>query len=384
MNESRQRRRARQRGEQKATTRPGPRGDQPPRTAKRAHVIVASLHRNVDDSEPEPGEPAEWVDWSCEYELRGESVGIDDSGNPDLHDVVNGVLDYARQWVSGRRPASAAVGRCGLARPTQSRAPWCPRNGVEGTRLSAMTSEYALGFSSFVARYRYPGQGIALGRDAQGVGFAAYWLTGRSPESRGRQLIVDSDALEINDIARSQSDPLRHYTAILRGADRIVVGNGTQVGEVAHDLDAGVGPFEALAKLEYEPDPPIRTPRITATARVAGGEVSQVILSGAVAHPRWPETSQHNMFHTPTLEVGQCHAMTTYGGDTATVSTSGQPTAVDVDVEWAGLLEQVWDNLDPALRVAVAVVPLVGDLRQGRFVGAHQPLIHAGTGRATT
>ncbi|MFE3029315.1 hypothetical protein, partial [Nocardia tengchongensis] len=90
MNESRQQRRARQRAEQKATTRPGPRRDQPPLTAKQPHVIVASLHRNVDDSEPEPGEPAEWVDWSCEYELRGESVGIDDSGNPDLHDVVNG------------------------------------------------------------------------------------------------------------------------------------------------------------------------------------------------------------------------------------------------------------------------------------------------------
>ncbi|MFE3758830.1 hypothetical protein ACFXO9_31385 [Nocardia tengchongensis] len=98
MNESRQQRRARQRAEQKATTRPGPRRDQPPLTAKQPHVIVASLHRNVDDSEPEPGEPAEWVDWSCEYELRGERVGIDDSGNPDLHDVVNGVLDYARQW----------------------------------------------------------------------------------------------------------------------------------------------------------------------------------------------------------------------------------------------------------------------------------------------
>lgn len=247
-----------------------------------------------------------------------------------------------------------------------------------------MTSEHALEFGSFVARYRYPGRAVALGRDAQGVGFAAYWLTGRSPESRGRQLIVDADSLEISDIARSQSDPLRHYTAIIRRADRIVVGNGTQVGDVVADLDAGVGPFEALAKLEYEPDPPIRTPRITATALVSGDEVSQVILSGAVAHPRWPEVAQHNMFHTPTLEAGQCHAMTTYSGDTATVSTSGQPTAVEVDVEWAGLLEQIWDNLDPGLRVAAAVVPLVGDLRHGRFVGAHQPLIHAGTGRATT
>ncbi|MBF6289864.1 hypothetical protein [Nocardia cyriacigeorgica] len=65
--------------------------------AKRPHVVIASLRRNVDDSGPEPGEPAEWVDWSCEYELRGDSVGVDDIGNPDLADVVTGVLDYARR-----------------------------------------------------------------------------------------------------------------------------------------------------------------------------------------------------------------------------------------------------------------------------------------------
>ncbi|MFE3758833.1 IMP cyclohydrolase [Nocardia tengchongensis] len=190
-----------------------------------------------------------------------------------------------------------------------------------------MTSEYALGFSSFVARYRYLGRGIALGRDAQGVGFAAYWLTGRSPESRGRQLIVDSDALEISDIARSQSDPLRHYTAIIRGADRIVVGNGTQVVEVGHDLDAGVGPFEALAKLEYEPDPPIRTPRITATARVAGGEVHQVILSGAVAHPqvtRFPGRKKAGRDHPEPVPAGQRVTVTEHAGGEGSVTTGAR------------------------------------------------------------
>ncbi|MEV6139615.1 hypothetical protein AB0L63_26910 [Nocardia sp. NPDC051990] len=61
-------------------------------TAKRPRVIIASLNRFVDDEDPD------WIWWSCKYELRGESVGIDDSGNPDLQDVVNGVLDYAREW----------------------------------------------------------------------------------------------------------------------------------------------------------------------------------------------------------------------------------------------------------------------------------------------
>ncbi|MGW5384001.1 hypothetical protein [Nocardia sp. NPDC003963] len=101
MSESRQQRRARERAEQKAASRPGPNHSSPPAeptVAKRPRVIDAELWRNIDDSPPAPGEPPEWVDWSCEYGLRDESVGVDDHGNPDLADVVQGVLDYARQW----------------------------------------------------------------------------------------------------------------------------------------------------------------------------------------------------------------------------------------------------------------------------------------------
>ncbi|WP_069162889.1 IMP cyclohydrolase [Nocardia altamirensis] len=246
-----------------------------------------------------------------------------------------------------------------------------------------MTSE-ALGFDPFIARYRYPGRGIALGRDVQGIGFAAYWLTGRSAESRDRRILVDADTLAVSDIASAQSDPLRHYTAIVALTDRIVVGNGTQVSEVTADLGQEVTAWEALSKLAYEPDPPILTPRITAIATVAGNEMVDVILCGAVAHPRWPNMAQHNMFHTGHFEPGQSHAMTTYAGDTSVVSTSGQPWAVEIDTVWQELHKRIWANLDPALRVAAAVVPIGGDLRDGRFIGAADPIVHAGTRPSTT
>ncbi len=235
-----------------------------------------------------------------------------------------------------------------------------------------------MGFDAFVGRCRYPGRGIALGRDDAGVAFAAYWLTGRSAESRNRRITVGAGVLDVSDIASGPPDPLRHYTAIIQRSNRIVVGNGIQVREVVADLDAGSTIWEALSKLESEPDPPIRTPRITATATVRGDEVEEVILCGAVAHPRWPKTAQHNVFHTHRLEVGQCHAMTTYDGDTAEVSTSGQPTAVEVDDAWPTLLQRIWHALDPAVRVGAAVVPLPGDLRCGRFIGRHQPVTRAG------
>ncbi|MEV6774345.1 IMP cyclohydrolase [Nocardia sp. NPDC051030] len=245
-----------------------------------------------------------------------------------------------------------------------------------------------LGFDEFVARYQYPGRGIVLGRDSAGEGFAAYWLTGRSEASRARRIEVGPDELEIVDTTSGPTDPLRHYVAIMRtDGGRIVVGNGTQVAEVVADLSAGASAFEALTALECEPDPPILTPRITATAVVDGSEVREVIVSGAVAHPRWPEapSSLHHLVHVPALAIGEAYATTTYAGETTAVLTSGQPVAVEVDAKWPDLLERIWDGLDPELRVAVAVAPLIGDLRDGRYIGRHEPLIlQAGTGRSTT
>ena len=245
-----------------------------------------------------------------------------------------------------------------------------------------------LAVDEFVARYRYPGRGIVLGRDTDGAGFVAYWLTGRSEASRARRIVVGPDVVEVVDTTSGPTDPLRHYVTIMRTSDgRIVVGNGTQVADVVDGISAGASEYEALTSLECEPDPPILTPRITATAMVEGSDVREVVMSGAVAHPRWPEVpnSLHHLVHAPSLAAGEGYATTTYAGDTTAVLTSGLPVAVEVDAPWPDLLERIWTGLDPELRVAAVVVPLNADLRDGRFAGSHEPrILQAGTARSTT
>jgi hypothetical protein len=244
-----------------------------------------------------------------------------------------------------------------------------------------------LAFDHFVARYRYPGRGIVLGRDAEGAGFAAYWLTGRSEASRSRRFVVGPDILEVVDTTSGPTDPLRHYVAIMRTGGRIVVGNGTQVSEVVADVSAGTTVFHALTALECEPDPPILTPRITATAVIEGSEMRDVVVSGAVTHPHRTDAagSLHHLMHVAAPARSEGYAATTYAGDTTVVLTSGLPVAVEVDAPWPDLLERIWDGLDPELRVAAAVVPLTTDLRDGQFTGSYEPLIlQAGTGRSTT
>jgi hypothetical protein len=51
----------------------------------------------------------------------------------------------------------------------------------------------------------------------------------------------------------------------------LVFGNGEQVAVVSDHLQEAQSPVEALGGLEYEPDPPIFTPRITVVADIRSG-----------------------------------------------------------------------------------------------------------------
>lgn len=88
MTESRQQRRARERAERKAATRPGLNLPPPPR---RPGVADVELHRMVDDEDPT------WMGWHAEWGIRGQSVGVEDSA-PDLAAIVAGVLDDLRSY----------------------------------------------------------------------------------------------------------------------------------------------------------------------------------------------------------------------------------------------------------------------------------------------
>lgn len=109
-----------------------------------------------------------------------------------------------------------------------------------------------------------------------------------------------------------------------------------------------------MAGLEYEPDPPIFTPRITvavdlgsgqdawfgAARRSAGGRASADLLTLAVRG----------------LEPGDAVLMTTYRSDGQQVTT-GEPfrEARTGAADPGELLEEVWTALAPEFRVAAAV-----------------------------
>jgi IMP cyclohydrolase len=181
-----------------------------------------------------------------------------------------------------------------------------------------------------------------------------YFLTGRSPASQARALRRGDGELIVSPTTESGHDPLRHYVAARERDGWLVFGNGEQVAVVSDRLQAGTAPAEALGGLEYEPDPPIFTSRITVAAdlrggldawfgaarRSGGGRAAADVLTLAVRD----------------LVPGDAVLMTTYRSDGDRVA-AGEPF-VEARTEAADhndLLEELWGALAPEFRVAVAV-----------------------------
>lgn len=217
-----------------------------------------------------------------------------------------------------------------------------------------------------VGSSEYPGRGLAIGRDARGVPFATYWLTGRSTASQQRDVALADREIFVRDLSGAATDDLRHYSAAVRGDDWVIVGNGNHVRELTEARAQNVDPQLALRKLAYEPDPPIRTPRIAAAAVLAGHELRGVVVGSARSYPGAEDQVQHPSLHTARIESGSAVMTTTYAGTAEQVVTDGQPRTVAVPAGWNSLAEMLWDLLNPTLRVAVVVVPLhTGSFRDG-------------------
>ena len=210
------------------------------------------------------------------------------------------------------------------------------------------------GLHRVLAGNRYPGRGVLWARTRDGALRGGYFLTGRSAASRARVLRRGDGELIVAPTGESARDPLRHYVAAREGGGWLVFGNGEQVAVVADQLEEGRTPAEALAGLEYEPDPPIFTPRITVAADLAPGRGAWF---GAARRGRGGRTAADVLtLAVRDLEVGDAVVMTTYCSDGQNVAT-GEPflEARTAAADQEELLAEMWGALAPEFRVAAAV-----------------------------
>ena len=221
----------------------------------------------------------------------------------------------------------------------------------------------------------YPGRLIILGKDPSGQNIVAvYAITGRSPASQARKLVLKGDTIwtEATEekLLSSGKIELLLYPALFL-SQGIAISNGQQTEDIKQSLDLDKTPLQilstALAGWSYENDPPIYTPRISgclvSTERAALSIIKRNENGNAVK----------NIFEFP-LIPGKGRLISTYQGDNKEplLSFSGEPEPIEVKAEnTRDLARSVYQALEPKpgqrdFRVAVASV-FFSNLRANKY-----------------
>ncbi len=213
-------------------------------------------------------------------------------------------------------------------------------------------------------RMEYPGRVIIIGTDPAGSKVVMYAITGRSPSSQARKLLISDDRTRITvtptdeKILKSGNPDLLIYHSII--IDRgIAVSNGKQTDDIPPQFKTGMLPAavldHALHGWEYEPDAPNFTPRISGC--VFDGAALSVIKRDANG------PAMRNFYELPEVP-GRGKLVATYTGTNTDPLPSFTGEPLDVDIPFSGAdkaAEALYEALTPAkgkqdFRVAAAAV----------------------------
>ena len=212
----------------------------------------------------------------------------------------------------------------------------------------------------------YPGRGIVLGRSADGKSaIAAYFIMGRSENSRNRVFTVTEDGIrtEAHDPSKMVDPSLIIYHPVRQVGDKLVVTNGDQTDTVRDFLVEGKSFGQALHTREFEPDGPNYTPRISGILN-PDGSFKMSILKSADGDP----SCCHRFFYTYDHPLaGEGRFIHTYMGDGNPLpSFEGEPERVVLDAASAEeLAEQMWAALNSDNKVSLFVRYI--DLASGEY-----------------
>ena len=210
----------------------------------------------------------------------------------------------------------------------------------------------------------YPGRGILLG-SVGGLAVTAYFLTGRSENSRNRIFRTEDDALLILPYDESKvSDPtLIFYTPIRVCNSAIVVTNGDHTETVCESLRAGHSFQYAMSARCYEPDAPNYTPRIAGLVLPTGRYTLGIVKKEAEA----AECRRKYWSFDP--KEGMAHLIHTYQSDGDPLPPfEGEPRELSICGNAESIAGEIWSALDADNRVSLYV--RLTELANGRFTDA--------------
>ena len=205
----------------------------------------------------------------------------------------------------------------------------------------------------YLAGNEYPGRGIAIGRTPCGKNIrVAYWIMGRSENSRNRVFVEDGEGIRTQAFDPSKlEDPSLIIYAPVRVIDgKTIVTNGDQTDTVYDFLSQGKTSEEALRTRKFEPDGPNWTPRISAVIEGKGMQMS-ILKSEDVEG----SSCIRNFFEYEQLKEGTGRFISTYKHNGNPIpSFEGEPLEFELACqpfdEWSS---SIWNALNNDNKVSL-------------------------------
>ena len=207
-----------------------------------------------------------------------------------------------------------------------------------------------------LANNTYPGRGIVLGITPDGKkAVAAYFIMGRSVNSRNRVFIQEPDGIrtEAHDPALMKDPHLIIYHPVRQIGAGLIVTNGDQTDTIWEFLARGESWEAALRTRMFEDDGPNWTPRISGLQFSRDGSYKMSILKAA--DPEGNACARYFWEYPATAGLG--HFLHTYvcDGNPVIPTFQGEPERIATENDIDAYANMIWENLNPDNKISLFV-----------------------------
>ena len=205
----------------------------------------------------------------------------------------------------------------------------------------------------------YHGRGIMIGKSADGTkAVTAYFIMGRSENSRNRVFVAEGDAMRTKAFDESKmTDPhlIIYYPVRVLG-NKTIVTNGDQTDTIYDLMDKQMTFEQALRTREFEDDKPNFTPRISGIIHrePTGMNFAMSILKSAEGDDSSCERFTY-AYSNP--KAGYAKFIHTYNdAGNPLPSFEGEPKTLELpDASIDDLTTLIWENLNSENKVSLFV-----------------------------
>ena len=218
----------------------------------------------------------------------------------------------------------------------------------------------------YLAAKEYPGRGIILGKSEDNRAVFAYFIMGRSTNSRNRVFEVSNDDIMTKAFDESLlSDPsLIIYSPVRVLGKKIIVTNGDQTDTIYEYLKNKKTFEDALYTRTFEPDAPNFTPRISGLIDIESG--LKLKLSILKSDEGDESQSLRFFYNYDNPKPGEGFLIHTYKENSNPLkSFEGEPIKVSLKGSIDEFCNSLWNSLNTDNKISLAVRYI--DMATGKY-----------------